>query len=110
MKIEFLYWEDCPSYPNAFGKLKGLMSDLKITDEVIRIEVNTDEEAREHAFPGSPTIRINGDDIDPGGANEQRVGLSCRIYHDADGRITPVPPDALIRKALEKALRKEAGP
>ncbi len=107
MKIEFLFWEDCPSYPNALERLKGILDQMEIRAELDRIEVNTDEEAVRLVFPGSPTIRINGRDIDPEGAREQRVGLSCRIYHDSSGQVTSVPPEEMIRAAVEKAREKE---
>lgn len=101
-----MYWEDCPSHPEAMRRLEGLLRSMNIEAEVRRVAVNTDLEAARCAFPGSPTIRVNGTDIDPEGASEQRVGLSCRIYHDRDGRVTPIPPGHLIRSALAAALEK----
>ena len=51
-------------------------------------------------LPGSPTIRVDGRDIDPAGASA-RPALNCRIYHLPDGRVSPVP----TREQLEEALR-----
>ena len=110
MKIEFFYWEDCPSYRNALARLEAILIQTGIEEKVNRFEVNTDEEAKNHAFLGSPTIRINGSDIDPDGAKEQRVGLSCRIYHEDDGRVTPLPPEKIIREALQKAIQEGGNP
>lgn len=106
MEIEFLYWEDCPSHPEALRRLGAVMRSLNVEAEIRRTEVATDEEAVRLSFPGSPTIRINGTDIDPAGAAVQRAGLSCRIYHDRSGRVTPLPPEHLIREALAAALEK----
>ena len=63
-------------------------------------EVTSQEEAERLAFPGSPTIRVDGVDVDPSGA-AGRAMLACRIYRLPDGRISPVPS----REQLEAALR-----
>ena len=105
IKIVFLYWEDCPSHGDAWDRLQAILKEKGVKAEVVRTEIRTDQDARQWDFCGSPTIRINGTDIDPGGAAAQRVGLNCRIYHTSDGRVTPMPPDEMIRKAIEKALK-----
>ena len=55
--------------------------------------------ARRCRFPGSPTIRIDGRDVDPAGA-ASRPALNCRIYYLPDGRVSPIPS----REQLEEAL------
>ncbi|MEW6324768.1 MAG: DUF2703 domain-containing protein [Nitrospirota bacterium] len=102
LKIDFLFWNECPSHPKAWERLHEVLDRQNIQAEIRRIEVTTEEEAEQHRFPGSPTIRIDGRDIDPGGTEHQRFGLSCRIYHDATGRGIPVPTEELIQNALEK--------
>jgi hypothetical protein len=62
-------------------------------------EIRTHEEAGELAFPGSPTIRIDGRDVDPAGAGAPPA-LSCRVYRFPDGRVSPIPS----RQQLEEAL------
>jgi hypothetical protein len=62
-------------------------------------EIRTQAEADKQRFPGSPTIRVNGRDIDPEGATA-RPALTCRIYHLLGGKVSPVPS----REALEEAL------
>lgn len=99
-KIELLYWEGCPSHPEALALLERLLAERGIDAEVELHEVLTDDEAQELGFPGSPTIRIDGRDIDPVGA-ESRPSLTCRIYHLPDGRVSPIPS----REQLEEALR-----
>lgn len=103
IKIDFLFWKECPSYPKAWERLNQVLEAKRIIPEIQQIEVRTDEEAKQYSFPGSPTIRINGVDIDPQGAQDQPLGLSCRIYWDDSKRAGPLPSEALIRKALEKS-------
>jgi hypothetical protein len=97
--IEFLYWEGCPSHPEARALLDDVLESHGVDAEVAVREVRTQEEAEQLAFPGSPTIRVDGRDVDPDGA-QARPALNCRIYHLPDGRVSPVP----TREQLEAAL------
>jgi hypothetical protein len=99
MKIEFLFWEGCPSHEEALARLREVMAEEGIGDPVEVIEIETEEGAETAQFVGSPTIRIDGQDIDPPGEGTIH-GLNCRIYRHEDGRITPLPTHALIRRAL----------
>lgn len=110
LTIDFLFWKECPSHPTAWERLNQALVRLGLQAEIRRIEVKTDEEAAALSFPGSPTIRINGNDIDPEGACNQPASLSCRIYHDSNGRVTPLPPMELIRSALQKASQQGGNP
>jgi len=100
MKIELLYWEGCPSHPEALALLEEVLAEHGVDGTVELREVETDADAEALRFPGSPTIRIDGRDVDPKGA-EARPALTCRIYFLPDGRVSPVPS----REQLEEALR-----
>ena len=99
MRIDFLFWRDCPSHPEARELLRDVLQERGVDAEIVEREVLTQEEAEELAFPGSPTIRVDGRDVDPAGA-ASRPALTCRIYHLPDGRVSPVPS----REQLEEAL------
>jgi hypothetical protein len=99
MQIELLYWEGCPSYPEAKAMLEDVLTRRGIDAPIRMREVRTNEEAQALRFPGSPTIRIDGRDVDPAGA-DARPALNCRIYHLPDGRVSPVP----TRDQLEAAV------
>ena len=99
MKVELLFWKECPSYPEALELLRDVLASRGLVDGVELREVRTQEEAEALAFPGSPTIRVDGRDVDAAGAGS-RPALSCRIYHLPDGRVSPVP----TREQLEEAL------
>jgi hypothetical protein len=98
--IELFYWQGCPSYPEAKSLVEQILAALGRDDEIVMTEVTSDEEAERLRFPGSPTIRVDGRDVDPEGANA-RPALTCRIYYLADGRVSPIPS----RDQLEAALR-----
>lgn len=99
MRIELLFWEGCPSHSEAEELLVDVLQSRGIESKLERREVRTPEEAEQLRFPGSPTIRIDGRDVDEVGA-AARPALNCRIYHLPDGRVSPVPS----REQLEAAL------
>lgn len=98
--IEFLFWQDCPSHPEALERLRKVMAEMGDQSPIELIEVLTDEDAGLLSFPGSPTIRIDGDDVDPSGAEQMGTALTCRIYRLEDGRISPLPSEEMIRHGL----------
>jgi hypothetical protein len=104
MHIELLFWEGCPSHPKALAELRATMADLGLDPNAIVVrEVRTDSDAEREHFVGSPTIRIDGIDIQP--TNGEPLGLTCRIYHRRNGRISPTPDPADVRDALAAAIR-----
>jgi hypothetical protein len=100
VKIELYFWEGCPSYPEARELLEEVLAERGIDEPIEMHEVLTREEAAALAFPGSPTIRIDGRDVDPEGA-QAPPALACRVYRLPGGRVSPVPS----RRQLEEALR-----
>ena len=62
-------------------------------------------EAEREQFVGSPTIRIDGRDVQPPGSDP--VGLTCRVYRRPDGRISALPDRADVREALARAAATE---
>ena len=101
--VELLFWDGCPSHPQALADLRAAMTELGLDpDAVVVREVDTDERAERARFVGSPTIRIDGADIqDPG---DEPAALTCRVYHRRDGRVSPVPDPADVRDALRNAM------
>ena len=103
MKVELLWWEGCPSTPEAMQELKRVLREEGLDPEAVElVEVESDEQAERERFPGSPTIRIDGEDaVPPGDGNP--VGLSCRVYRLRDGRPSPTPDPEDVRAAVRGA-------
>lgn len=99
MQVELLYWRGCPSYPEAKALIEQVLAERGIEAGVDMREVTTQEDAEALRFPGSPTIRIDGRDIDPRGAASPPA-LNCRIYLLPDGRVSPIPTRETIEEAL----------
>ena len=94
MEVALLYWDGCPSHPEALAQLRAALGD----DVPIAVrEIETEEQAVAEAFPGSPTIRVDGEDLFP---IDDPPGLSCRVYRLADGRYSPTPDPDELRERL----------
>jgi hypothetical protein len=101
--IEFLWWEECPSWDRALAMLREEMAAVGFDPGSIKMtEIDTDQDAERTDFPGSPTIRIDGSDFQPPDLDEPR-GLTCRVYRLRDGRVSPLPDRRDLREALQKA-------
>jgi hypothetical protein len=108
MQIEFLYWDGCPSHPRALAELREAVHDAGLDPACIEVrEIRTDDQAVAERFVGSPTIRIDGVDVQP--PEDEPTGLSCRVYRRRDGRISPTPDPADLRDALQDASRLRVG-
>jgi hypothetical protein len=96
MRVELLYFEGCPSYRAAEESLREVLT--REDAEIELVAVNTDEEARRLRFPGSPTIRIDGEDLYPVPERAQ-YALGCRMYATPEG-LKGAPTAAMLREML----------
>jgi hypothetical protein len=104
-RVELLFWDGCPSHPQALADLRAAMADLGLDPDTVLVrEVDTDQRAARERFVGSPTIRIDGEDVEPPG--DEPAGLTCRVYRLRDGRISPTPDPATVRAALSNAMTR----
>jgi len=99
VKVELLFWRGCPSHPEALELLRTVIDERHPGTPVELVEVETRDDAVRLAFPGSPTVRVDGQDVDAGGAAGS-PSLSCRVYRLPDGRPSPVPSREQIEEAL----------
>jgi hypothetical protein len=102
--IEILAWSGCPSHEEAVARLVALLGELGRPEVEIETRwVETDAEATEVAFVGSPTFRWRGADLLPVETSAP-VGLTCRVYRRRDGRISPLPDPDDLREAVQRVL------
>jgi hypothetical protein len=103
-KIEFLWWEGCPSSPEAREILREAMREEGLDPESIEERhVGTEADAERARFVGSPTIRVDGRELQP--EDGEPFGLTCRVYRRRDGRISPTPDPEDVRHLLRIATR-----
>ncbi len=90
MRLELLYTPGCPNLQKVRILLRETLESLGLDLSTKEIEISGPVKAEEAAFPGSPTIRIDGRDLEPESA--RTVGSGCRIYKTGTGdtgRATP---------------------
>ncbi|KAA0223895.1 DUF2703 domain-containing protein [candidate division KSB1 bacterium] len=109
MHIEFLYFRGCPNHEAARKLLFEVLRENRIKTTLHNIRIDSRDEAVAKRFLGSPTIRINGRDIDPSAEHRADFGMQCRVYL-AGGKYTGMPSKEMIRSALQKALADSAAP
>ena len=85
MRIELLYFDGCPSYETLLPRLRLLLEREDIDAPVELRRVETLKAAEREGFLGSPTVRIDGEDIDPEAAKRSDFGLKCRLYRNDGG-------------------------
>ncbi len=98
MRVEVLYFDGCPTYRAAEETLRGMLAWVDVKAEVELVAVNSDEGAQRLRFPGSPTIRVDGEDLFP---VPDRVGyaLGCRMYATPEG-LRGLPTAEMMQASL----------
>jgi hypothetical protein len=102
MRVELLWWRGCPSSEEAIELTRAQMGAAGLDPDALEVsEISDDAEAKRVAFPGSPTIRVDGADaVSSEGAP---IGLTCRVYRLRDGRISALPDPEDVAAALAAA-------
>jgi hypothetical protein len=102
-RVEILYFGGCPHQAPTRQLVAEIARELELEPDIELVEVNDDEAAQRMRFLGSPTVRINGRDVEPGAdGREGTFALSCRVYRDERG-LAGRPSRKWIRDALSQA-------
>ena len=97
MLIEVLFVPGCPNHGPVVERLKEVLRAEAVNTPIHEIAVADELTARSLKFPGSPTVRIDGRDVEPNA--EHRYGLACRLYSDGSGS----PSAEALRSAVAGA-------
>jgi hypothetical protein len=100
MRIELLFFDGCPSHERLLPSLRDLAAEHGA--ELEQRHIRTSEQAEVARFLGSPSVRIDGVDVEPGAQERTDFGLKCRLYRSLDGQ-SGLPPQAWIEHALREA-------
>ena len=103
MQIELLWFEDCPNHHAAESLVNEVLAEQGLTVEIQRIEVPDTETGNRVNFPGSPTIRINGIDVEPGWDGCEDCTPRCRLYFTESG-ISGVPQRDWVENSVKAAM------
>jgi hypothetical protein len=103
-RVEILYFRGCPNYKPARAVVERVASQLRIEPEIRLVEVADPDTAVELRFLGSPTVRVDGMDVEPGAEARRDFAFSCRIYRGESG-VAEQPDERWVREALAEAAK-----
>lgn len=106
MTVELLYLPGCPNHEATAKLVQSVLRAESMPAEFQEIAIRDYAEATAHIFPGSPTIRVNGQDIENVSPRQLDVGFACRTYV-VDGKHQGVPPRSWLEQAIRTAANQE---
>lgn len=101
MVIEVFYVPGCPNHQAVVDNLNNVLVTASITASIREVAITDEAMARRLKFPGSPTVRIDGRDVDP--TPEESYGIACRLYSNGSG----VPSLETLQLAITGAQKAE---
>ena len=105
MNVQLFYFDCCPSYVRALENLTEALRLEQLADDVEMILVADAADAQAKRFIGSPTIRIDGLDVEGPDAEKRGYGFGCRVYSDG-AKMAGWPSVEQIRKALRRTATR----
>jgi hypothetical protein len=104
-RVEILYFEGCPNYEEAKALVERVAAQVGVEPEIGVVKVRDTEEAIRLRFLGSPTIRIEGRDVEPDAEKRTDFVLACRVYRP-EGEFSRQPDESWVRDALTCVRRR----
>ena len=103
MRVEVLFFDGCPNHEALIPHLRELLNAAGAEDTAIAlVRVEDPETAEAERFLGSPTVRIDGRDVEPGADARTDFGMKCRLFATPEG-LNGIPADEWVLHALERA-------
>ena len=102
MKIEVLYFDGCPNHRPAVERVQQLLGEEGVSAEVAEVNVSDESIAQKVGFLGSPSIRVNGLDVEPEARTARDYGMMCRTY-TMSGKREGLPSREMLRQAIREA-------
>ena len=103
IQVEVRYFEDCPHHLPTVERINAVLLEEGCSADVREVLVPDVHTAQRVNFLGSPTVLVNGIDIEPAALDRKDFGLMCRRYTGG------VPSHDLIRAAVRSALESGGG-
>ncbi len=104
---ELLYFEGCPSWRTTLDLIVESGRDIDVQPRIFLVAMADEVEARRRKFLGSPSVRVDGVDVEPGADERSEFALACRIYRGEAGA-SKQPESCWVRESLEHAASYRA--
>lgn len=98
-KVELLYFEGCPNFEAARELVERVAAEEGVEHDLRLVEVTSAEDAERLRFLGSPSVRVNGQDVEPEAGARGTFVLACRVYR-TDAGLQGTPREEWVRAAL----------
>jgi copper chaperone CopZ len=102
MKVQVLFFEGCPNHQPTVQLAREVVAELGLDAQVEEVEVRTSEDVKRLRFLGSPTVLVDGMDIEPSARGRTDFGFCCRTFAGSG-----MPPRALLAEALRRSGKAE---
>jgi hypothetical protein len=109
LKIDFMYSRVTGKGEGAEQSLKEALEATGAESEVVYSEINDGEEAKARRFLGSPTIRVNGVDVEYGEREPEEYNAGARFYNSPEGW-RPFPHAKMVANMILEQLHRDEGP
>jgi hypothetical protein len=103
VKIEVLYFDGCPNHKPALERVRQVLAEVGLSAEVLEVNVSEASIAQKVGFLGSPSIRVNGLDVEPEARGARTYGMMCRTYA-VNGRREGLPSREMLRQAMSEEI------
>ena len=80
MKIEVLYFDGCPNHAAAVTLVRKVLREEGVAAQVVEVNMRDEANTRDIGFLGSPTVRVNGLDVEPSARSSRDYGMMCHTY------------------------------
>ena len=97
--VEVLYFDGCPNHSSAQALVERVSAEVGVSVELKLVNVADSATAARERFLGSPSIRVDGRDIEPGAEARTNHVLACRVYRTDHGT-SGLPDESWLREAL----------
>ena len=97
--VQVLFFDGCPNVDLATRNASEAIANAGVSATIRLVRIAGEAEAVRRRFLGSPTVRVDGVDVELSAGARSDFGLQCRVY-SVDGRLTAAPPTAWIEAAL----------
>jgi len=98
-RIEIMMFEGCPHVDEVLERTRSAAAAAGVPTDVAVVRIGSLAEAIERRFLGSPTVRVDGVDVEPAARGRLDFGVQCRLYQ-LGHRFEGAPPVAWIAAAL----------
>lgn len=103
-RVQVLYFDGCPNHEALVPRVRRLLGEAGLSGDIELLRVADPATAERERFLGSPTVRVDGRDVEPGAHERSDFGLKCRLYATSEG-LRGTPPDEWIVAGLRRARR-----